>query len=162
MQYCFLQHQTLLLSPVTSTTWWRFCFGSIPSFFLELFLHCTPVAYWRSAPAVTDLAEAWLRGATPNLRSGMAAERTYPKSEVRGDSRECQAATAQKRPRGATPNPRPGAAAERSNPTSKERWLCGHRRAERNYSTFKVRRGGGEEIPLIQGKEQRCALLEQP
>ena len=28
------------------------------------------------------------------------------------------------------------------------------RRAERSYSTFKVRRGGCEEIPLIQGKEQ--------
>ena len=27
-------------------------------------------------------------------------------------------------------------------------------RAERNYSTFKVRRGGCEEIPLVQGKEQ--------
>ena len=34
------------------------------------------------------------------------------------------------------------------------RWLPGHRRAERSYSTFKVRRGGREEIPLIQGKEQ--------
>ena len=30
-----------------------------------------------------------------------------------------------------------------------------HRRAEKSYSTFKVRRGGGEEIPLLQGKEQR-------
>ena len=38
---------------------------------------------------------------------------------------------------------------------SKERWLCGRRRAERSYSTFKVRRGSGEEIPLLQGKEQR-------
>ena len=37
---------------------------------------------------------------------------------------------------------------------SKEQWLCGSRRAERSYSTFKVRRGGGEEIPLVQGKEQ--------
>ena len=38
--------------------------------------------------------------------------------------------------------------------TSKERWLCWWcRRAERSYSTFKVRRGGCEEIPLIQGKE---------
>ena len=45
-------------------------------------------------------------------------------------------------------------AAERSKPTSKEQWLHGHRRAERSYSTFKVRRGGGEEIPFIQGKEQ--------
>ena len=26
--------------------WWCFCFGSIPSFFLELFLHWSPVAYW--------------------------------------------------------------------------------------------------------------------
>ena len=30
----------------------------------------------------------------------------------------------------------------------------GCRRAKRSYSTFKVRRGGGEEIPLVQGKEQ--------
>ena len=36
---------------------------------------------------------------------------------------------------------------------SKEWWLCGHRRAERSYSMFKVRRGGHEEIPLVQGKE---------
>ena len=50
----------------------------------------------------------------------------------------------------------------RSDPTSKERWLRGHRRAWRSYSTFKVRRGGGEEIPLVQGKEQYgCALLEE-
>ena len=57
-------------------------------------------------------------------------------------------------PEEATPRPRSGAAAERSNPTSKEPWLSGHRRAKRSYSTFKVRRGGGEEIPLVQGKEQ--------
>ena len=37
---------------------------------------------------------------------------------------------------------------------SKEWWLHGCRRAERSYSTFKVRRGSGEEIPLVQGKEQ--------
>ena len=58
------------------------------------------------------------------------------------------------RPRGATPRPRSGAAAERSYPTSKDQWLHGRRRAERSYSTFKVRRGGSEEIPLVQGKEQ--------
>ena len=38
---------------------------------------------------------------------------------------------------------------------SKKWWLRGHRRAERSYSTFKVRRGGPEEIPLVQGKEQQ-------
>ena len=37
---------------------------------------------------------------------------------------------------------------------SKEWWLRGRRRAERSYSTFKVRRGGDEEIPLVQSKEQ--------
>ena len=46
MQYCSLQHWTLLLSPVTSTTGYCFCFGFIPPFFLELFLHWSPVAYW--------------------------------------------------------------------------------------------------------------------
>lgn len=58
------------------------------------------------------------------------------------------------RPGGSTPHLRSEAAAERSNPTSEEWWLCGCRRAERSYSTFKVKRGGGEEIPLVQGKEQ--------
>ena len=51
---------------------------------------------------------------SPRLRSGVAAERSYPT--------------------------RSGAVAKRSN------------------STFKVRRGGGEEIPLVQGKEQRLGF----
>ena len=51
VQYCSLQHRTLLLSPVTSTAGYCFCFGSIPSFFPEWFLHSSPVAYW----APTDL-----------------------------------------------------------------------------------------------------------
>jgi len=46
MQYCSLQHQTLLPSSVTSTTGCCFCFGSIFSFFPELFFHWFPVAYW--------------------------------------------------------------------------------------------------------------------
>ena len=54
MQYCSLQHRTLLLSPVTSTTGCCFYFGPIPSFFLELFLHWSPVAYW----ALTDLGSS--------------------------------------------------------------------------------------------------------
>ena len=57
-------------------------------------------------------------------------------------------------PRGATPLPRSGVAAERSNPSSKERWLHGCRRANRSYSTFKVRRGN-----LNQGKEQRLCFV---
>ena len=98
MQYCSLQHQTLLLSPVTSTTGYCFCFGSIPSFFLELFLHWSPVAYL----ALTNMGSScfsilsfclfilfmgfskqWLRGATSHPRSGAAANRSYHMSEVR-------------------------------------------------------------------------------
>ena len=41
-----------------------------------------------------------------------------------------------------------------SNPRSKEQWLHRRRREKRSYSTFKVRRGGSEEIPLTQSKEQ--------
>ena len=54
MQYCSLQHWTLLPSPVTSTTECYFCLGSIPSFFWDLFLHWSPVAYW----APTDLGSS--------------------------------------------------------------------------------------------------------
>ena len=67
--------------------------------------------------------------------------------EVRGGGQECQPTTVQERPKGATPSPSPGAVAERSNPTSKERWLRGEGREK--HSTFKVRRGGIEEIPLV-------------
>ena len=48
-QCCSLQHQTWLTPPVTSTTGCCFCFGCESSFFLEVFLHSSPVAYW--APA---------------------------------------------------------------------------------------------------------------
>ena len=54
MQYCSLQHWTLLLSPVPFTTGCCFWLGSIPSFFLELFLHWSPVVYW----APTDLVSS--------------------------------------------------------------------------------------------------------
>ena len=37
----------------------------------------------------------------------------------------------------------------------KEQWLHGRRGAYRSYPTLKVRKGGGEEIPFVQGKEQR-------
>jgi len=53
VQYCSLQNQTLLLSPVRSTAG-CVLLGSIPSFFLELFLHWSPVAYW----APTDLGSS--------------------------------------------------------------------------------------------------------
>ena len=50
---------------------------------------------------------------------------------------------------------RSGAVAERSNPTSKEWWLRGCRRAERSYSTFKVRWATSSKV-----RRSDCALLE--
>ena len=47
MQYFSLQHQTLLSPPDTSTRGHHIHFGSTSSFFLDLFLHSFPVAYWR-------------------------------------------------------------------------------------------------------------------
>ena len=55
MQHCSLQHQTLLLSSVTSTAGYCFSFGSISSFFLELFLQLSSVAYWAS----TDMGSSF-------------------------------------------------------------------------------------------------------
>ena len=46
MQYCSLQHQSLLSPPDTSTAEGQLCFGPASSFFLELFLHSSPVAFW--------------------------------------------------------------------------------------------------------------------
>ena len=57
MWYCSWQHQTLLPAPVTSTTGCCFCFGSFSSFFLELFLRWSPVAYW----APTDVGSLSFR-----------------------------------------------------------------------------------------------------
>ena len=88
------------------------------------------------------------------LHSSPLSVAGYPMSKVRGRSREDPMPEGQQ-PRGVTPRLRSGAAAEASYPTSKERWQSWRRRAERSYSTFKVRKGSGEEIPLVQGKKQR-------
>ena len=60
MKYHSLQYQTLLPSPITSTTGCYFNFVSFSSFFLELFLHFSPVVYW----APTDLV-------SPTLTTGL-------------------------------------------------------------------------------------------
>ena len=54
MQYFSLQHRTFLPSPVTSTAGCCFCFSTISSFFLELFLYWSPIAYW----ALIDLGSS--------------------------------------------------------------------------------------------------------
>ena len=60
MQYCSLQHRTLLPSPVTSTTGYCFCIGSISSFFLELFPHWSPIAYWAPSDLGVHLSVSYL------------------------------------------------------------------------------------------------------
>ena len=57
MQFYSLQHQTLLPSPVTPRTGCCLCFGSVSSFFPDLFLHWSPVAYWTP----TDLGSSSFR-----------------------------------------------------------------------------------------------------
>ena len=46
MQYCSLQHETLISPPDTSTSECCFCFSQASSFFQQLFLCFSPVAYW--------------------------------------------------------------------------------------------------------------------
>ena len=60
MQYFSLQHWTLSPSPVTSTTGWCFCFGSVSSFFLELFLHWSPVVFWAPTDVGVHLSRSFL------------------------------------------------------------------------------------------------------
>ena len=69
------------------------------------------------------------------------AKRSYPTPKVRGAAKRSYYM------------PEVRAVAKRSYPTSKEQWLRGHRRAERSYSMFKVRRGD-----FIQGKEQQLCF----
>ena len=95
------------------------------------------------------MAQEWPRGATLRPRSGGAAERKYPASEVRGcDERSYPVSEVRGGGREGIPHapslrpvvacggsyptplsPRPRAAAKRSNPSSKEPWLRGRRRA---------------------------------
>ena len=72
----------------------------------------------------------WPRGATQPLRLGADAEMSYLMPEVRGCGPE-------------------------EHPHIQVRQLHGCRRADRPpLLMFKARRGGSEEIPLVQGKEQ--------
>ena len=84
------------------------------------------------ASVATDLVEVW----SPKVRGGSQEELPH----VQGQGWM---------PRGAGPCPRSGAVAKRSNLRSKEQRLPGRRRIKRSYSTFKVSRGGHEELPLV-------------
>ena len=98
----------------------------------------------------------------PGCDGAGTAETSYPMPEVRGDGRECQAATAQGQPRGATPaqgqGRRPGGATPHprssgcAGPGGPRGAIPRSRSGEvavRRYPSSKVRSSG-------------CALLEQP
>ena len=83
--------------------------------------------------------------------------RSYPSTRVRCSDQERQAATAQERRTAERSYHMPvgGSGSREEQPQFQGAAAAGCRRAERNYSTFKVRRDGCEKIPLCQGKEQR-------
>ena len=63
MQYCSLQHQTLLSPSDTSTAEHWFCFEPAASFLLELLviaLHSSPVAYWTRSNLGAHLPVSYL------------------------------------------------------------------------------------------------------
>ena len=123
MQYCSLQHRTLLLSPVPSTTGYFFCVDSIPSLFLELFLHWSPLAYW----APTDLGSSSF--SILSIFSAVA-EKSY---HTQGQGQQ---------PRGNTPLPRSSCCAGAGG----MRGATPHSRSGgsviRGYPSFKVRSSG--------------------
>ena len=100
------------------------------------------------------------------------AKRSYTMSKVRGSSWEelpntqSQGRGRDELPhawgqgwwtRGTNPRPSSGATAERNYPTYKEQKLHRFKRAERSYSTFRIRRGDSSKV-----RSSCCALLEQP
>ena len=136
MQYCSLQHWTLLLSPVTSTTGYCFCFGSILSFFLELFLHWSPVAYWAPTDLVNPLSVSYHFSFSYCSWSSQGKETEVVCHSLLQWTTFCQ-----------TSPPWPSHLG-----WPHTAWLMVRvRRVERSYSM--IRRGGCEEIPLVQGKE---------
>ena len=94
----------------------------------------------RSAPAATDLAEAWPRGATPRLRSGVAAETSNPRSRSGG-------CTGTGGLRGATPRSRSGGVVVMSYPSSKVR------------SAASLCWSSREEILHVQGKRNPSKMV---
>ena len=83
--------------------------------------------------------------------------RSYPLPRDRGSDQERQAATAQERwaAERSYHTPEGWGGSREEQPQFQGAAAAGCRRVERNYSTFRVRRGGREKIPLCQGKEQQ-------
>ena len=85
--------------------------------------------------------------------SWLPPERSYHTPKVRGSGwEELPTLEVRALPGRSYSMPEVKGAVQRNNPTSKERRQPGRRRAKRSYSTFKVRKGSSEKIPLLQGK----------
>ena len=98
----------------------------------------------------------------------VVAKRSYPTSEIRGSSRECQAARVQERPRratqvqgqgrqprGATPGPRSGAAAGRSYPTPEARDSSWEDQSHVHGAVAVQAQEGLEELTHVEGQERQ-------
>ena len=87
VQYWSLHHRILLLSPITSTTGYCFCFGSIPSFFLVL---SVPARSRLRLVCQAATAQERPRGATPLQVRGSDPEEP---PRARGQGRRLGGAT---------------------------------------------------------------------
>ena len=103
---------------------------------------------------MTATAQERPRGATLCPRSGAAAKRNYPTSEVNGGWEELPCLRPQgQRQNGDTPRLRSGATAKRSYPTSKVRG------GREETPCIRGQGGGQEELPRIRGQ---CGREETP
>ena len=133
---------------------------------------------------VTPRPRSGAAAESARLQQHRTTEKSYPVSEARGSGLECQAETAQEQLRGAHPHPRPGVAAGRSYHPPEARGSgreeLPHARGQgwqpreatplprsSGYASSGGPRGatpslrsggGGEKIPLVQGKEQRLCF----
>ena len=60
MRYCSLQHWTLLSPPDTFTIVCHFCFGSVSSFLVKLFLHSSLLVFWTPTDLGVCLSVSYL------------------------------------------------------------------------------------------------------
>ena len=103
------------------------------------------------------MAQEQPRGATLRLRSGEAAERSYPASEVIGGWEQLPRIQDQGRqPGGDAPCPRSGRRPRGA--TSRPRSLA----VGRSYPASEVRGGGREETPHVRGQGQAGEVISHP
>ena len=109
----------------------------------------------------------WPRGVTPRLRSGAVAESARLR-RCRNGQEELPPVQGQGRPGGATSRPRPGRGQEEPpqvggqelQPGGANQGAVAAQAQEglEELSQVEGQEGGGKEIPLIQGKEQRLCF----